>query len=85
MKRILSIIFLCLSLTLTAQDKYEITDQDYRNTDVEMADIMRSNGKIYVVVGVVAIIFTGLIVFMVNTERKVSKLEQEFLDEKVNS
>ncbi len=82
MKKLFTIVMLCLSLSLIAQDKYEITDKDYQNTEVEMADVMRSNGKIYVVVGVVAIIFAGLIIFMVNTERKVSKLEQEFLDEK---
>lgn len=75
-------MMLCLSLSSIAQDKYEITDKDYQNNEVEMADVMRSNGKIYVVVGVVAIVFAGLIIFMVNTERKISKLEQEFLDEK---
>lgn len=82
MKKFLTIALLCLSLTISAQDKYEITDKDYSNSSVKMADAMRSNGKIYVVVGVVAIIFAGLIIFMINTERKVSKLEQEFLDEK---
>lgn len=85
MKKLFSIILLCLSLTLAAQDKIEITENDYQNTEVPMADAMRANGKIYVVVGVVMIVFAGLIVFMVNTERKLSKLEQEFLDEKVNS
>ena len=79
-------MMLSVSLSLIAQNKYEISDKDYQNNEVEMADIMRSNGKIYVVVGVVAIVFAGLIIFMINTERKVSKLEQEFLDEnKVNS
>lgn len=82
MKKLLTIMMLCLSLSSIAQDKYEITDKDYQNNEVEMADVMRSNGKIYVVVGVVAIVFAGLIIFMVNTERKISKLEQEFLDEK---
>ena len=82
MKKLLTIMMLSVSLSLIAQNKYEISDKDYQNNEVEMADIMRSNGKIYVVVGVVAIVFAGLIIFMINTERKVSKLEQEFLDEK---
>ena len=82
MKKLFILIFLFGSLTLTAQDKYEITDQDYENSQVEIADVMRSNGKIYVVVAVVATIFAGLIVFMVNTDRKISRLEKEFLDEK---
>jgi len=85
MKKFITIILLLASLSLSAQDKYEITEKDYQNDQVEMADLMRSNGKIYVVVGVVMIIFTGLIIFMVSTERKVSKLEREFLNEKVNS
>lgn len=45
--------------------------------EVEMADTMRSNGKIYVVVGVIAIIFVGLLVYMVMLDRRLSKLEKE--------
>ena len=85
MKRLITIVFLFFTLSALAQDKYEITEKDYENNTVEMADTMRSNGKIYVVVGVVMIIFVGIILYMVNTERKVSKLEKEFLNEKVNS
>jgi CcmD family protein len=44
---------------------------------VEMADAMRSNGKIYVVVGVIAIVFTGIIAYLVRIDRKVSKLEKK--------
>lgn len=46
-------------------------------SDVEMADLMRSNGKIYVVVAVLVIIFIGLVVYLVSLDRKVSKLEKE--------
>jgi CcmD family protein len=45
--------------------------------DVEMADTMRSNGKIYVVVGVIAIIFVGLLVYMVMLDKRLAKLEKE--------
>lgn len=44
---------------------------------VEMADGMRSNGKIYVVVAVLAIILAGLFIFLISIDRKVSKLEKE--------
>lgn len=44
---------------------------------VEMADGMRSNGKIYVVVTVLAVILAGLFVFLINIDRKVSRLEKE--------
>ena len=42
----------------------------------EMADVMRSNGKIYVVVLVLATIFAGLIIYLVRLDRKISKLEK---------
>lgn len=45
---------------------------------VEMADTMRSNGKIYVVVAVLVIILTGILFYLINTERKLKKLEDEF-------
>jgi hypothetical protein len=42
---------------------------------VEMADTMRSNGRIYVVVAVMLTIMLGLIIYLVRIDRKVSKLE----------
>lgn len=45
--------------------------------ETEMADIMRSNGKIYVVVVVLATIFAGLFVYLFSLDRKVGKLEKE--------
>lgn len=47
------------------------------SAQVEMADQMRSNGKIYVVVGVLLLIFFGLIGYLVALDRKVSKLEKK--------
>jgi len=47
------------------------------NQDVEMADLMRSNGKIYVVVAVILIIFAGIIIYLIRLDRKVSRLEKE--------
>lgn len=44
---------------------------------VEMAEAMRSNGKIYVVVAVIAIIFIGLVIFLITIDRKVKKLEKQ--------
>lgn len=46
-------------------------------SEVEMADVMRADGKIYVVVAVLLIIFFGLIVYLINLDRKVSKLEKK--------
>lgn len=42
-----------------------------------MADTMRSNGKIYVVVTVCLIILFGLFIYVARVDRKVSRLEKE--------
>ena len=46
-------------------------------SDVEMADLLHENGKIYVVVGVIAIIFVGLIVYLIAIDRRLTKIEKE--------
>jgi len=43
----------------------------------EMADAMRSNGKIYVVVAVILVIFAGLILYLIRLDRKINKLEHQ--------
>lgn len=50
----------------------------------EMADTLRSNGKIYVVVGVILTIFLGIIAFLIKIDNSVSKIEKT-LSEKENS
>lgn len=47
------------------------------NKPVEMADVMRSNGKIYVVVAICLTILIGLFLYVWNVDRKISKLEKE--------
>ena len=43
----------------------------------EMADLMRSNGKIYVVTGVILIIFVGIVLYLIRIDRKMGRLEKE--------
>ena len=45
-----------------------------------MADTMRSNGKIYVVVAVVTTILIGLIAYLFRIEKKISSLENELIN-----
>ena len=45
--------------------------------EVEMADTMRSEGKIYVVVAVAFISLAILSFYMIRIERRVTKLEKE--------
>lgn len=42
----------------------------------DTAGLMRSNGKIYVVVAVVVTILLGLFAYVFNLDRKISKLEK---------
>ena len=44
---------------------------------VEMADVLRSNGKIYTVVAVILTILIGLFVYLISIEKKISKLEKK--------
>jgi putative flippase GtrA len=67
----LFILFLLVSIQTFAQDQTP-----------EMADAFRSSGKIYVVVCVAAIVLTGLIIYLISIDRKVSKLEKEMHAEK---
>jgi CcmD family protein len=51
-------------------------------TSPEMADGMRSEGKIYVVVAILVIIFAGLIAYLVALDRKLTRLEKKITDKK---
>jgi len=94
MKKIIIALLLTISVPsfsqvdlekIKAGEKYEITENDYTNKSVDMADMMRENGKIYVVVGVIVIIFLGLTFYAIRIDRKLSKIEGEVFGEKVNS
>jgi uncharacterized membrane protein len=66
-KKILLMLLLSLSVTMSfAQDN-----------KTEMADLMRSNGRIYVVVAVVVTILIGLILYLFRLDKKISKLEKD--------
>ena len=43
----------------------------------QMADSFRADGKIYVVISVLAIIFISILLFLVYIERKLNRLEKE--------
>ena len=42
-----------------------------------MGELMRSNGRIYVVVGVILIILAGLLLYVYRLDRKITKLEND--------
>lgn len=47
---------------------------------VEMADTMRSEGKIYVVVAIALSILAGLLIYLFTIDRKASRLEKKLDD-----
>lgn len=51
--------------------------------EVEMADRMRSEGKIYVVVVILLIILAGLIAYLVIIDRKATRLENKLKENKL--
>ena len=61
MKKFLPLLSMCLPLVGWAQND----------------NPMFSKGKIYVVVAVIAIIFVGLALYLVQLDRKITKLENE--------
>jgi hypothetical protein len=43
----------------------------------EPTDLMNSNGKIFVVMAVAVVIVLGLFIYLINLDRKISKLEKD--------
>ncbi len=64
MKKIAFLLSFLISLGLQSQE-------------IAMADEMRANGKIYVVVAVLTAILLGLIIYLITIDRKLSRMEKE--------
>ncbi|TAH19890.1 MAG: CcmD family protein [Cytophagales bacterium] len=80
MKKYILILFLTLfSFFSQAQskEKIAITEKDYANQEVEMADTFRADGKIYVVVAVILAILSGIIAYLVVLDKKIMSLEKQ--------
>ncbi|WP_187262659.1 CcmD family protein [Pontibacter beigongshangensis] len=52
--------------------------------EVEMADLLRRDGKIYVVIVVLLTLLGGVLAYLISLDRKVAKLEKQVKDEMVN-
>jgi ABC-type amino acid transport system permease subunit len=68
----------------TLQVSMALGSETSASSGVEMADLMRSNGKIFVVLAVVLLIQAGLFVFLWNLDRRLSRWES-FTKGKSNS
>ncbi|GAA5041827.1 hypothetical protein GCM10011506_43780 [Marivirga lumbricoides] len=74
-KYILTLLFITISFYATAQ-KEQILEEDYSNNKIEMADVMRSEGKIYVLVAIIVTLFAGFVIYTIRTEQKIKKIEK---------
>lgn len=63
---------LLLLLLLTTFSQAQTTAEPH------MADLFRQDGKIYVVITVIGMIFLALVIFMIMLERKLKKLEDKY-------
>ncbi len=46
-------------------------------SEVGMADVMRQDGKIYIVVAVLATVMLGILLYLINLDKKIGRLEKE--------
>lgn len=70
MRRLLSLLLVLLSSAAAMA-------QQTAAPEVSMADQLRADGKIWVVVGVIALVFIGIIVYLVRLDGQIGKLEKE--------
>jgi hypothetical protein len=68
-KLTLGAIFLFAAINAAAQSVAT------NNQPVQMADGMRSNGKIYVVVAVLVTVLAGLFLYLVRLEKRIKQIE----------
>jgi len=74
----LSVLFTNVALAQTA-DAGETTmvEANASATDIEMADRLRADGKIYIVVACVLVVLAGMIFYLISLDKKVSNLEKQ--------
>lgn len=82
MKKYIFVALILISFATYGQPKQKVTEADYENARVEMADTFRADGKIYVVVAILSVILAGFIVYAINIDRKLGKLEEEIKNKK---
>lgn len=66
-KRVLSFLLVMTGFAASAQEP----------ASPQMADSFRGNGKIYVVITVIALIFLAIVIFLALIERRLKKLENK--------
>ena len=70
-KKLIS-VFIFISLLITFSGVFGQSPDG-----IEMADALRADGKIYVVVTVLSVIFIGLSIYLFRLDRRITKMEKE--------
>lgn len=73
MMRLMATLFILLLNTTFAGAQNE----GYAAAQAGSENLLRSNGLIYIVVGVIVIILIGMILYLFSIDRKISKMEKE--------
>ncbi|MRG48236.1 hypothetical protein GFS24_24160 [Chitinophaga sp. SYP-B3965] len=84
-KRLSYLLLVCLMLPITAAiaqatDTARVVNEVVQQQNTETGPVnefFRSNNKIYVAVGILVIIFTCIILYLVRLDRRIGKLEKE--------
>ncbi len=66
-----------LILTLSLILSFALNSLAQSSNGVEMADSLRSSGKIYVVVLVISVVFIGLAIYLFSIDSRLKKIEKQ--------
>lgn len=69
--------FFKFPLATLALLSHNLMAQQPVSNGVEMADRLRADGKIWVVVAVIAAVFAGIIIYLIRLDSQIGKLEKE--------
>ncbi len=70
------------SLLVLLMLSQQVMAQQPITNGVEMADRLRADGKIWVVVAVIATVFAGIVFYLIRLDRQIGKLEKEVKEKK---
>jgi len=77
MRKLIVSLVLLFTLTFSLFAQENAGGAQGNSEEVQMADKFREDGKIYVVVAIVTILFSGILVYLITLDRKVRKMEDE--------
>lgn len=90
MFRILAVCLFVLGTLLAFEPAMAQADQTMvefssaAQPNIEMADALRQDGKIYVVVVVLLTVLVGILFYLIALDRKIGRLEKQLKDEYAN-